>query len=163
MSEIMDYMRLRVDQLRFNKQGAAFYGYLAGIVDGEGSFAVTVNYKERFLNFTPKLFIGNTDPKLFTKLKECGIESIIDIVKPKEDSKKKPYYRIWLYSKDLRIVLPKIINYLVIKKERAILILDAINLLEEKPTDKRSDRLMQIRKEVMKLNKATVPPPDDWK
>ena len=93
-------------------------GYIAGIIDGEGSFAITPNSTR----FAPHLTISNTN---LLMLKTCYEFSGIGTIFEHPLKKDKPIHHrrqyIWAVSaiNHLDILLPILIPCLVIKKEQA--------------------------------------------
>lgn len=101
--------------------------YIAGFLDGEGSVGVTKKSKRN--SYLPQITFNNTNLKVmnFTKDK-LGINSLITIKEDREKNHKK-VYRIHLQNKvKCKEVLQLLIKYLIIKKKKAKLVLEFLEL-----------------------------------
>jgi hypothetical protein len=87
-----------------------FWAYLAALIDGEGSISMCQN--------GPRMVIANTDLAVLTHVKDslqCGY-----IQEKKRGVKAtKPCYNLSFGSRPMRVILPKIIPFMHIKKRRA--------------------------------------------
>jgi hypothetical protein len=111
-------------------------GWLAGIIDGEG--CVTI---EKFKGlYIPRVIVGSRSLPMIEKIRQitnCGF------VKKKIDKryKEQPIYVEWVANSNaIRKFLPEIVDYLVVKKEQAMLILKALDLLEKRKHTNRAIR-----------------------
>ena len=112
--------------------------YLAGIIDGEGSISFLKDFSKTYREHTKRGFgwrggvnVSNTDIFLFKWIKEkfgkYGIfNSYLD-----ERTGLKRKHRWTLRANDTRKFLPKVLPYLILKRERAELTLRALELLKE--------------------------------
>jgi hypothetical protein len=97
--------------------------YLAGIVDGEGCFTIEINppttYRKGTL-YTCRLTITNTDKRLLDWLldKVGGTVFARKII-----NGRKPCFSWRIYANGIDIIVPKIIPYLICKKEEALVIM----------------------------------------
>ena len=107
-------------------------GWLAGIIDGEGTIGITRSnakaYKHPYLK--PTFHISNTNTKILDKA-EMIIRKIHPFTKVhitvtnRNVERQKTGYRLSVDSqKDMIKILPVIIPYLIAKKEQATLLLD---------------------------------------
>ncbi len=99
-------------------------GYIAGIIDGEGSLEIVGERTKRTYYYNPRMKITNTDLRLMLWLKERLGGSFCS---PKIcQSQRRKRYDYTLCSNGLRLLLPKVLPYLVIKAECANLLLVAL-------------------------------------
>ena len=100
--------------------------YLAGIIDGEGYIGIIkcspqIKYRETKHRYKPVLIIVNTNRKLIDKLND-NFEGHIH--QRKRIIKSKITYDFTFTQKGLWNILPKIIPYLIVKKEQAKLLIE---------------------------------------
>lgn len=101
--------------------------YIAGIIDGEGSFAIHHDPNPLRNAWYAKLLVGNTDPRVISWL-YSKLEGTIAHPKPQQLHHKEKW--TWaLQNKRLRLFLPEVIPYLIIKSEQARLCLAALELI----------------------------------
>ena len=96
-------------------------GYLAGLIDGEGSFSLYPTRNKASLNVS--LTISNTDLRLLDWCKNVtGVGSNI-VQKQREGNRRMQY--LWAVNarNDLRVLLPQVIPYLLGKAEQAKVVL----------------------------------------
>lgn len=91
--------------------------YLAGIIDGEGSFSLHNFGTHRF---GCSLMVGNTDPRMTEWLRE-RFGGTVRVEKKGERCK--PCYRWKASAQDLNAIITAVLPFLVIKRDRAELIL----------------------------------------
>jgi hypothetical protein len=102
----------KCDAIELPIQPDTFWAYLAAFVDGEGSIAMCQN--------GPRMIISNTHrPTLewFQQSLDCGYLA-------QNGKGTKPCYNLNFGSNAIRAILPKIIPYLKIKRQRAQILLD---------------------------------------
>jgi len=81
--------------------------YIAGIIDGEGSITITP--------FSAFVFITNTDLNMLQTIRSwVGFGKIVE-----KDKAKKTCYRLIFYSKEAKVLLREIKNFLIIKRDLA--------------------------------------------
>ena len=100
--------------------------YLAGIIDGEGYVGIIkcspqIKYRETKYRYKPVLIIVNTNKELIDKLND-NFEGYIH--QRKRVIKSKVTYDFTFTQKGLWGILPKIIPYLIVKKEQAKLLIE---------------------------------------
>ena len=113
-------------------------GYIAGIVDGEGTITLTrrrskilkrKNRKPQYnlICYAPAIYVGNTNLDLILWLKSklgCGSIYIWD----KGTDKHKPVYRITFSANMVRKILPIIIDSLIVKKSQAVILKEFLRI-----------------------------------
>lgn len=152
--------------------------WLAALIDGEGSILFTKgSYSEAAMAKSPSLAkrsrlrasvaVSNTDYRLMEALKErTGIGAIYTHVRQPKENQKKTAYTWRMNATELRVWLPRIAPWLVLKQEQATLLLEALDLKESmtvKAGEKwtidwnevklRQDRLVEIAEEISALNR----------
>lgn len=106
-------------------------GYLLGLIDGEGSYQLTVDYgSKRKRYFTPQTSIFNSDPKIISRcveiLKELDIT--FHVWTPKLKKGHSPVTRIVIHGiKRNKKFLDIITKYDHAKLERAKILLEFVN------------------------------------
>lgn len=98
--------------------------YIAGIVDGEGniSYACTLRERQNNLQYQLQVAISNTDMMLINYLYGKCQSGRIGLYRSTR-GKEKPVYRIYWAGDAALEFLAQIEPYLVIKKERALIVL----------------------------------------
>lgn len=124
-------------------------GYLSGIIDGEGCFSIEINpptsYRKGTL-YTCRLTITNTDVRLLNWLidKVGGTIHTRKIIEGR-----KQCYSWRCYANILDVILPKIIPYLVCKKDEAIVIMKFRKSFTGRNT-KNTKKICEFREECLK-------------
>lgn len=108
-------------------------GYLAAILDGEGSVHVSKPNRKKFI-ITRLIFASNTDINIINKieiiLRKNGYHPVKTIADARNDKKKgwKDLHRIRLNRKEeIKTIIPEIIKFSSAKKERLKSLLNIIN------------------------------------
>lgn len=110
--------------------------WLAGTVDCDASITLTKHRKKtpkskRGFYYQSLISFQQTNRPLIKELKDVtGVTGRIQFISPKRKNDS-DYWKICVYASRLRIILPKIIPFLVKKKKQAVLLLEALNLLAE--------------------------------
>ena len=94
---------------------------MAGIIDGEGYFSIL--YHKSKNRYMAVIGVMNTSTTLMEWLTENFGGKINYRPNPKAKPHWKPRYSWTIYSKAIDALLPKILPFLVIKKQQALLIL----------------------------------------
>ena len=134
-------------------------GWLIGVIDSDGSLClVKRKYKRNRLGYSylPILCIATTSEKL---VKRCA--SLIGASwrksSPDTRNNRKPMWEMMAYSGILRVLLPKIVDDLIVKKQQATLLIESLNLLEENrnwtKAPENFKRLDEIRGIMVSLNR----------
>lgn len=94
------------------------FAYLAGIVDGEGSFIISrskhPDCSERI--FVPAMAISNTSPKMISWIRK-RIGGALST--RKKGRKWRACYQVHVYPRTLAELLPNLVPFLVVKQEQA--------------------------------------------
>ncbi len=96
--------------------------YMAGIIDGEGY--ITAIYTPKTRRFNPYVGVTSTDRILVDWIKNRFGGYVYERQTPKEHPHYKKKYEWVARQSDIDTILPEIIPYLVIKKDRAIVFLE---------------------------------------
>lgn len=108
--------------------------WLASAVDFEGTLTLvrekggkTENGSPRGYKYTPYFIIANTNREIVEKIKElCGCGHIY--TKVYENPKWKDIHAFRMGASGIRVILPQILPYLIIKKRQAQIIISALGL-----------------------------------
>ncbi|MEM2352407.1 MAG: LAGLIDADG family homing endonuclease [Thermoproteota archaeon] len=135
----------------------AKWAWLAAIIDGEGTFVFNGKWH-------PRIDISNTSKELLEAVREVlMIKKVIELNRPSGHGRfgNKPQYRIKLSTRLLRVILPKIIPYLIAKKRQGEVFLEILNLMsrwnlivKEKGVDYYRKRCEELKLLVHDLNKG---------
>ncbi len=114
----------------------SFYAYLAGLIDGEGYLSIIKSLDNRYKKgywTMAVLDITNTNEDLMILLKNSlGYGRLYHQKNNSNFSKHyelKEIYHLKFYPRNLRMLLPKVIPYLIIKKEKAENILKELTII----------------------------------
>jgi len=145
-------------------------GYIAGFIDGEGYFSLSVNrcnVQEAKRGFTwhVLLVLCNTNFEVLKHIKQTiGGGSLREIkassLERARIPHKKPIFRLTICSNIIRKLLPQICEYLIVKKEEASLVMKSLKLLEGNNgwQTKRDDELLKsIYTQLRKLRRKARP------
>ena len=112
-------------------------GWLAGIIDGEGTITLSEvhKYDRKRIGFSVNVCISNTDPKIIhhsvSLIREMGIEPGLQDLKRSSSSGHKDAYQIRITNYfDVEIYLRRIKKYLVGKQQQAFWMLEYIKQRE---------------------------------
>jgi len=151
-----------VEKKKFDLDEISEYwlGYIAGIIDGEGSLscykAKTKKQKRKFY-WRFRLRIGNTKYQLFKKLWELLGKKSFPLQKYIRKGNRKPMYSASLKHQLIKKLLPKL--KLIIKERNRLLVIEGLSILGEHWENRRSgytpndERLEEIFLELKKLNR----------
>lgn len=137
--------------------------YMAGIMDGEGCFAVFKAIKPNYVNYRPFVGFTNSSKKLVKwAVKHFG--GVVHIQKENVNSTSgytsKQLYHWRLYGrKSVRFLLVSLTPYLFEKKQQASLLLEYINL-EGKNDPQAREGIFQKLKAMKKIGCVTTETPD---
>jgi hypothetical protein len=94
--------------------------YLAGIIDGEGSFMISLAHRSDCKGpvYVPCLSISNTSRKLVPWIR-TRIGGSLSLSLRKRGERFRTCYNIQVYPSNLADLLPRIIPFLVVKREQA--------------------------------------------
>lgn len=124
--------------------------YLAGLVDGEGSFSLRkYKLKNGKSNYSIRVQISNTDKRLADWIKE-RLPGHMYSYKPKPSHTGNNRRTLWTWAMNgdvkPRIFLREIYPYLIIKKDQAELLRDGYRHLSDKEKDIIVEKLKQMKK-----------------
>ena len=145
-------------QLKVNKLTQFEKGWIAALVDGEGTITLhRKKLKNGDIGYHPRLMIGNTNKDLMEKTKQIVGSGHISCIKT--SSKLKPLWTYELSSIPLGKLLPQITDFLIVKKRRAEVVFDVIKInhtfvggKRKFMTSKESHKLKELNGSVVKLN-----------
>ena len=109
--------------------------YIAGILDGEGSFIIgkhrskTKHCSTRGFNWELRITVGMTETPALDFIKEIYQKKRLRVSNTKSG---KICYYITLYSNEIRQTLPKLMLYLKVKKRQAELLMKAVSIIGPK-------------------------------
>jgi hypothetical protein len=122
----------------------AKYGYLAGIIDGEGCITIGAGKKETCTNYNALVLVQNTSKVLIDWLQSNFGGQIYLSKKATEKTKEAWMWRI-TKQKDIEIFLLSILPYLIIKREQAKVLLKFVRLERTAPVESRQKAYDEIR------------------
>jgi hypothetical protein len=122
----------------------AKFGYLAGILDGEGCLTIGAGQKETCTNYNSIVAVQNTSKKLIDWLQAKFGGSVYLSKKETEKTKAAYMWRI-LKKKDIEILLLAVLPYLVVKREQAKILLEFVRLPREANNELRATYFQQLK------------------
>lgn len=130
----------------------AKFGYLAGIIDGEGCITISRGFKDNnVINYNSIVMVTNTNEQVIKWL-QGNFGGGFYKSKP-NNFVSKPSFRWRLLKKhDIEMLLLATIPYLIIKKEQAKILLEFVRLSRNDDVQKRQELCSKI----MALNKRGV-------
>ena len=138
------------------------YCYLAGIIDGEGTIGVYLGSIKRkdacYRNYTVQLSIANTNYLLMEFLKSNFGGHIMFRSATKDNGKVVYMWRARL--DEIRFILPRVIPFLILKKEQAKIVVEFLDILKKvKELKKRKnspelDSFNKRRREICSITKV---------
>ena len=132
------------------------YIWCSAAIDFEGTIGLYhhKNKKNR-LGYTwqPAIKLGNTNKDLLREFARITKGFFREKETKDKRANNKPYWQIILSPNCQRVILPRIFPYLISKKEQALLLQEALDILgKRKPYDKPSFRLAEIAETLKFLN-----------
>jgi len=125
--------------------------YLAAIIDGEGTITVIIENR-RDGTLTPHISISGTDGNLLRWLKTRLRSGYY--VREDKYPQRKPIWRVRIEGLlNVKILLEQIVQFLIVKRKQAELLLEFCNLRLEDRARERNPRLFEIAKEIRYLNR----------
>jgi len=99
--------------------------YVAGFMDGEGSFCINLDKGKKNIKLNTAIFVGNYSLEVLNLLKEWFGTGKIIAVKTKEEN---IIYNLYIYNQnEISRICSLLIPYLIVKKDVAILLLKFVN------------------------------------
>jgi len=128
--------------------------YLAGFIDGEGYLSVVTHSDtrtKREFTLQPVIAIGSVDKIILDEISKITTGKFQSRKKQKNN---KQLYALYIQDLDgIQYCLKKILPYLVIKKEQAILLNEYVKLRLKNRNKGYSDRELEIAKLFKTINK----------
>jgi len=122
----------------------AKYGYLAGILDGEGCLSITAGQKATCINYNSTLQVQNTSKQLIDWLQTKFGGSVYLSKKETEKTKEAYMWRV-LKKKEIEVLLLATLPYLVVKREQAKILLEFVRLPREANNELRAVYYQRLR------------------
>lgn len=122
----------------------AKYGYLAGIIDGEGCITIGAGKKETCINYNALVLVQNTSKKLIDWL-QVNFGGQVYLSKKETDKTKEAWMWRITKQKDIELLLLSVLPYLIIKREQAKVLLNFVRLERTAPVESRQKAYEQIR------------------
>jgi hypothetical protein len=122
----------------------AKYGYLAGILDGEGCLTIGAGQKETCTNYNSIVVVQNTSKKLIEWL-QAKFGGSVYLSKKETDKTKAAYMWRILKKKEIELLLLAVLPYLVVKREQAKILLAFVRLPREASNELRAVYFQQLR------------------
>lgn len=105
----------------------AKFGYLAGIIDGEGCIAIGAGKRETCINYNALVLVQNTSKVLIDWLQDNFGGQVYLSKKETERTKAAWMWRI-TRKRDIEILLLAVLPYLIVKREQAKILLNFVRL-----------------------------------
>lgn len=138
--------------------------YLGALIDGEGSIFITKSTRKKSsigFSYVPVVNISNNNVEILRKVRKIvGAGCSPCVEKPRFGNRKKSYY-VRFSASAIRQLLPQILDWLVVKRRQADLLLEFLKLSKKRfggyggsrpPTA----REHEVYKELKKLNRRGV-------
>lgn len=125
----------------------AKYGYLAGIIDGEGSLIVSRSNRGSYMNYYGRIHVKNTDYRLIKWLLDHFGGNVHH--HPPADLVKHKIAYSWYFSGDAHdkeTLLLAVMPYLIVKKEQAKILVEFFRMSGEVNPPRREELYQQITK-----------------
>ena len=105
------------------------FGYLAGIVDGEGSLLLHKHrqYGRSTYQFRPRLSVGNTHRGLMEEMQRRHGGTLISVGRRQPHHKDMYHWRVFAIPELVKLI-PKIRPHLIVKARQADLLLEFLRL-----------------------------------
>lgn len=133
--------------------------YLAGIIDGEGTITInsSMQHKRKTIQYKPRVVVSNTEKSLLNWLQEEFGGSVTFYTSPKKATHRERYLWRVISLQHIKELLSGCLPFLIIKKEKAILLLQYIEIrlssIEEKGRNaKYGDAEIEIYDKISRLN-----------
>lgn len=126
------------------------YGYLAGIIDGEGCLIISRSNRGSYMNYYGRIHVKNTDQSLMKWLVNNfggNVHKHIPSNAIKHSIAYSWYFAGNAHSKE--VLLLALMPYLIVKKEQAKVLIEFFRMSGEKNPDKRE----QLYQKMIALNR----------
>jgi len=127
-----------------------YAGYIAGLVDGEGSLIIRWDKRHRYLTFSYFMSIGMTHEGVIKWLSDIlGVTYSVSKRKPP----RKTMYVLRVFTQtDLVTLLEELLPWLIVKKEQAETMLRFLNLRAERSAKEYANEKAELYLKMRKLN-----------
>ncbi len=98
------------------------YAYLAGLMDADGTFTIHIRKYKNYTSYVPLMFLYNTDGKLLDWVQNNFPTTYRRITV--NDNGWKDQQNLQFSSGNQMEIIPKLLPYLTIKKDRAKMVLE---------------------------------------
>lgn len=122
----------------------AKYGYLAGIIDGEGCITIGAGRRNDCINYNAIILVQNTSKELIDWLQKY-FGGYVYLSKKETDKNKAAWMWRITKQKEVELILLAVLPYLVIKREQAKILLSFVRLPSGKNPEVRGKLYNQIR------------------
>jgi hypothetical protein len=118
----------------------AKYGYLAAIIDGEGCLSIGAGRRQKWgvINYNPIVSVANTDVRLIDWL-VANFGGNFFIQKQQTPRNKQAYVWRLLAKREIELLLLAVMPYLIVKDERAKILLEFVRLPRMADPNKRKE------------------------
>lgn len=140
-----------------NKISAKDLGYIAGMIDGEGTLTISkhrqYNRKKETYQYRPFIWITNTNEEVLQIIqKKVGLGTITSYQPSNKKYKKVFYWRILKRSECLEF-LRLITKTLIIKWNQALIMMEFLESREDKTNDPYTKQEITLQSMIKKINK----------
>ena len=121
------------------------FGYLAGIIDGEGCLIISRTNRGSYMNYYGRIHVKNTDTKLMKWLVD-NFGGTVNAITPSDAIKHAVAYS-WYSSgnaHDKEVLLLALMPYLVVKREQAKILIEFFRMSGEVNPQKREELYQKI-------------------
>jgi hypothetical protein len=141
------------------------WAYVAGLLDGEGYLYPFMHRNPYFKRTTKKgfgrefrCFIYNSNKGLLETIRtNIGMGHIVLHKRNPKSKSNLPYYSLRFYQGNLRVMLPKMIPYLILKKRQAEIMVEMMEIVKKIPNQQlREAKLMLLHKQFKEVARKTV-------
>lgn len=127
-----------------------FAGYIAGLIDGEGSLMINWYRGQPHLNFSCLMVIGMTHEGVISWLADI-LGVTYEKLTPKN---RKPIYRLRLQTSDnLQKLLEALLPWLIVRREQAEIVLKFLNLEQKGDVREYAKKRAELYLRIRELNK----------
>ena len=151
---------------KINALPDTFWAYLAGLTDGDGSFKLSLNkprYPHLRRQFIPSIIIGQNDLGVLNYIKE-KVGAGFTYTQKANKRRKNDKSCLKFHQRVAYLVLPHILPYLLIKKEKAKLLYEAVKIIQKgqrfgskSRPDWEYQKLLEISEKIKQTENAMKP------
>jgi intein/homing endonuclease len=134
------------------------WAYFAGIIDGEGYLDLLIhpdNGINGYCRREMRIVITGTGLEFLQEI-NSWFENDAKIYlhkrcKQAQDRGWRPLYSLRFRHNTIRTILPKILPYLILKRNHAVILKSALDLMREEPSEKREVKLLQLQLQLLNI------------